>query len=292
MPSSPPSGSRPPPSPRIPRRDIGRSAHGTIRRPLPLGCARRHRLPHAGCRPPRIGVRGYRRRSRTAVRVARASRRSREPASRRRSTASRPAKRTRISRQCRPSTTGSSRAVLSAAPPIVALGGGVVGDLAGFVAATYLRGDPLRRSRPPRSSRWSMPRSAARSASTTRVARTSSARSTRRRLVVEDTSLLASLPQRSLHEGYAEVIKHGLILDPAMLDVLEREADALARHRTSAYDGDRRAQCRDQGARRHRGRARGRPAHHPELRPHRSATRSKPSPATHPSGTERRSAPA
>ena len=47
------------------------------------------------------------------------------------------------------------------------------------------------------------------------------------RLVVQDTSLLASLPSRSLREGFAEVIKHGLIMDPPMLDVLERDAKRL-----------------------------------------------------------------
>jgi 3-dehydroquinate synthase len=57
---------------------------------------------------------------------------------------------------------------------VVALGGGVVGDMAGFAASASCRCRP-------RCSRRSTPRSAARPASTTRAARTSSARSTSRR---------------------------------------------------------------------------------------------------------------
>jgi 3-dehydroquinate synthetase len=45
--------------------------------------------------------------------------------------------------------------------------------------------------------------------------------------VLTHPSLLASLPPRSLREGFAEAIKHGLIMDPPMLDVLERDADRL-----------------------------------------------------------------
>ena len=47
------------------------------------------------------------------------------------------------------------------------------------------------------------------------------------RMVIEDTSLLASLPTRSLREGFAEIIKHGLIMDEPMLEILERDADRL-----------------------------------------------------------------
>ncbi len=54
---------------------------------------------------------------------------------------------------------------------VVALGGGVVGDLAGFVAATYLRVVPFVQA-PTSLLGWSMRRSEARSASTTRAART------------------------------------------------------------------------------------------------------------------------
>jgi 3-dehydroquinate synthase len=109
---------------------------------------------------------------------------------------------------------------------IVALGGGVTGDMAGFAAATYLRGVPFVQ------------------APTSLLAMVDAAIGGKvavdhprgknligafypPRLVVEDTSLLASLPPRCLREGFAEVIKHGLVMDPPMLEVLERDADRL-----------------------------------------------------------------
>ena len=109
---------------------------------------------------------------------------------------------------------------------IVALGGGVVGDLAGFVAATYLRGVPF----------VQVPTSllAMVDASIGGKVAVDHPRGKNLigafyppRVVVQDTSLLATLPPRSLREGFAEVIKHGFIMDPPMLDILERDADRL-----------------------------------------------------------------
>jgi 3-dehydroquinate synthase len=109
---------------------------------------------------------------------------------------------------------------------VVALGGGVVGDLAGFVAATYLRGVPFVQAP---TSLLAMVDAAIGGKVGVDHARGKNLIGAfyPPRLVVEDTSLLTSLPERSLREGFAEVIKHGLILDPPMLDVLEREAPRL-----------------------------------------------------------------
>lgn len=109
---------------------------------------------------------------------------------------------------------------------IVALGGGVVGDLAGFVAATYLRGLPF----------IQCPTSllAMVDASIGGKVGVDHARGKNLigafyppRAVVSDPSFLTSLPGRALRDGVAEAIKHALIMDPPMLDLLEAGAERL-----------------------------------------------------------------
>jgi 3-dehydroquinate synthase len=113
---------------------------------------------------------------------------------------------------------------------VFALGGGVVGDLAGFAAATFLRGVPL----------VQVP--------TTVVAQVDSALGGKTainhrhaknligafyqpRLIVADVATLATLPEREFREGLAEVIKYGAIMDAPMIADLERDLDSiLARH--------------------------------------------------------------
>ena len=109
---------------------------------------------------------------------------------------------------------------------IVALGGGVVGDLAGFVAATYMRGIPFVQA--PTSVLAMVDASIGGKVAVDHPrGKNLIGAFYPPRFVLEDTSLLASLPPRSLREGFAEAIKHGFIMDPPMLDILERDAGRL-----------------------------------------------------------------
>ncbi len=110
--------------------------------------------------------------------------------------------------------------------PVVALGGGVAGDLGGFVAATYMRGVPLVQA--PTSLLAMVDASIGGKVGVDHPrGKNLVGAFYAPSLVVQDVSTLASLPPRSLREGFAEAIKHGLIMDPPMLDVLERDAARL-----------------------------------------------------------------
>jgi len=123
---------------------------------------------------------------------------------------------------------GLLKARLDRKSPVVALGGGVVGDVAGFIAATYMRGIPL----------IQVP--------TTLLAQVDSSVGGKTgidhpegknligafhqpRLVWIDTAVLDTLPVRELRCGLAEVIKYGVIADADFFAFLEREMEALLR---------------------------------------------------------------
>lgn len=111
---------------------------------------------------------------------------------------------------------------------IVALGGGVVGDLAGFVAATYLRGIPF----------VQVP--------TTLLAQVDSSVGGKTgvnlksgknlvgafyqpRLVLCDLNVFDTLPKREYVSGLAEVVKYGIICDAILFAQLERNLPKLLR---------------------------------------------------------------
>jgi 3-dehydroquinate synthase len=116
---------------------------------------------------------------------------------------------------------GADRSVV-----LIAVGGGVIGDMVGFVAATYLRG--VRLAHVP----------------TTLMAQVDSAIGGKvgvnhalgknligafhpPRIVVSDPSLLQTLPRRELRAGLYEVIKYGVIADAALFERVRTERDAV-----------------------------------------------------------------
>jgi len=110
--------------------------------------------------------------------------------------------------------------------PVIAFGGGVVGDLAGYVSATFLRGLPL----------IHLP--------TTLLAQVDSCIGGKTavnylnfknivgvfknpEIVLIDPDLLQTLPEREIKNGVAEIIKYGVIGDPSLFSLLEKRMDDI-----------------------------------------------------------------
>ena len=111
---------------------------------------------------------------------------------------------------------------------IVALGGGVVGDLAGFVAATYLRGIPL--VQVPTTLLAQVDSSVGGKVGVNLAAGKNLVGAFYQpRLVLCDLDTLTALPEREYRAGLAEVIKYGIIYDASLFGRLERDMPRLLR---------------------------------------------------------------
>jgi len=103
---------------------------------------------------------------------------------------------------------------------IVALGGGVIGDLAGFAAATYMRGIPFIQI--PTSLLAQVDSSVGgKTAINHTKAKNMIGSFHQPKFVLIDVDVLKSLPERELKAGLAEVIKHGMIMDVELFGYLE-----------------------------------------------------------------------
>jgi 3-dehydroquinate synthase len=111
---------------------------------------------------------------------------------------------------------------------IVALGGGVIGDLAGFLAATLYRG--IRLAQVP-TSLLAMVDSSVGGKTGINLPEGKNLIGSFHQpaLVLADTASLKTLPRREYLSGLAEVIKYGVISDPLLFSTLERRWKDLAR---------------------------------------------------------------
>ncbi|MDP6102011.1 MAG: 3-dehydroquinate synthase [Dehalococcoidia bacterium] len=109
---------------------------------------------------------------------------------------------------------------------IIAMGGGMVGDLAGFVAATFLRGVSV----------IQVPTSLAAMVDASIGGKTAVNLAAGKnlvgafyqpRMVIADLNALKTLPLRELASGWAEAIKHGLILDVSLFRLFAERVEAL-----------------------------------------------------------------
>ena len=150
---------------------------------------------------------------------------------------------------------------------IIALGGGVTGDLAGFLASAYLRGVDF----------VQVPTSLLAQVDSSVGGKTGVDLPEGKNLfgsfyqpkaVFIDPQVLQTLPEIHYRNGLAEVIKYGVIREPAFLDYLEQHRDAILALEPAAVSEVILTCCRikaDGGGRR---RARGRSAADPQFRPH------------------------
>ena len=115
---------------------------------------------------------------------------------------------------------------------IVALGGGVVGDLAGFVAATYLRGIPF--VQVPTTLLAQVDSSVGgKTGVNLKAGKNLVGAFYQPRLVLCDLDTLKTLPPREFRAGLAEVIKYGIIYDAPFFKRLERDLPKLLGKQTA-----------------------------------------------------------
>ena len=104
---------------------------------------------------------------------------------------------------------------------VVALGGGMIGDLAGFVAAIYHRGIPC--VQVPTTLLAQVDSSiGGKTAVNTSAGKNLLGAWHQPALVVTDVDTLQTLPPRELRQGFAEIIKHAIIRDAEMFEMLQR----------------------------------------------------------------------
>jgi len=118
---------------------------------------------------------------------------------------------------------------------LIALGGGVIGDLAGFAAATYQRG--VEYIQVPTTLLAQVDSSiGGKTAINHPLGKNMIGAFHQPRLVLADMGTLETLPERELRSGLAEVIKHGLVRDATFFEWLEASLDRLLTRDSDALE--------------------------------------------------------
>jgi 3-dehydroquinate synthase len=118
---------------------------------------------------------------------------------------------------------------------ILGLGGGAVGDVAGFVAATYMRGMHF----------VTLPTTVLAQVDASIGGKTAIDHPKAKnligafhqpKLVVVDPAVVRTLPDREFRSGLAEIVKHGIVLERTYFDEVEREAGVLLNRRLDVLE--------------------------------------------------------
>jgi 3-dehydroquinate synthase len=118
---------------------------------------------------------------------------------------------------------------------ILGLGGGAVGDVAGFVAATYMRGMHF----------VTLPTTILAQVDASIGGKTAIDHPKAKnligafhqpRLVIVDPEVVRTLPEREFRSGLAEIVKHGIVLEQPYFEEVEREAPALLARRLDVLE--------------------------------------------------------
>ncbi len=130
---------------------------------------------------------------------------------------------------------------------LIALGGGVIGDLVGFAAATFQRGAPF--IQVPTTLLAQVDSSVGgKTAINHPLGKNMIGAFYQPRAVIADTDALKTLPNRELSAGLAEIIKYGLIGDPAFFEWLEANMDKLIARDSKALTHAIEVSCRNKAA--------------------------------------------
>jgi 3-dehydroquinate synthase len=118
---------------------------------------------------------------------------------------------------------------------VLGLGGGAVGDLAGFVSATYMRGTNF----------VTLPTTVLAQVDASVGGKTAIDHPRAKnligafhqpRLVIVDPAVVRSLPDREFRSGLAEIVKHGIVLERAYFDEVDRDAGPLLDRRLDVLE--------------------------------------------------------